>query len=187
LRGHAMWKFLPLDKQGGQQADYTAGEKANWKYQIGRITHVIAQIGQSSYQNNRTRGLQKAAGTGDPTPMATWRPGCFSAGCPGSWRGDAVSLRVPPEGCAGRPGGRLDLRGLDREDVAGLRSAVCLVCGAGSAAGADPSAYGWSRTTGMVCPINFWISERNGRSSPSQNEMASPLAPARPVRPMRCT
>ena len=46
---------------------------------------------------------------------------------------------------------------------------------------------GCSSETGVFLPSSFSMSRRHSRSSWSQNETAMPVAPARPVRPMRCT
>lgn len=46
---------------------------------------------------------------------------------------------------------------------------------------------GCSSITGIFCAMSFSISRRKSRSSWSQNEYATPRAPARPVRPIRCT
>jgi hypothetical protein len=51
----------------------------------------------------------------------------------------------------------------------------------GSSANSPPS------TRVSPCPISRSMSRRNTCSSPSQNDRAMPAAPARAVRPMRCT
>ena len=45
----------------------------------------------------------------------------------------------------------------------------------------------WLRSIGIFLPISFSISRKFGTSSQSQNEILSPVSPARAVRPMRCT
>lgn len=44
-----------------------------------------------------------------------------------------------------------------------------------------------SATRGIGRPINFSMSRKNSRSSTSQNDTATPVLPARAVRPIRCT
>ena len=44
-----------------------------------------------------------------------------------------------------------------------------------------------SAATGTLIRVSFSMSRRKARSSPLQNEIATPAAPARAVRPIRCT
>lgn len=70
-----------------------------------------------------------------------------------------------------------------------LRCCMCF-CDAvekGDASGMLAEGKGWPSSTGIWMDISFWISLRYGLSSTSQNEMACPDAPARPVLPIRCT
>ena len=53
--------------------------------------------------------------------------------------------------------------------------------------GIATSGNGLSSTTGMALDISFWISRSRPFSSWSQNEIAIPPSPARPVLPILCT
>lgn len=114
--------------------------------------------------------------------------GLFPASCL-DWRGapvfglraaSAFGLRAASAfGLAGLDAADLPLPGLDEPDF-GVGSTL-------AALNAPDIGKAWSFTSGMDFPISFSISRRKGTSSTSQNDIAVPLSPARPVRPIQCT
>ena len=113
-------------------------------------------------------------------------------------RGSGLASGRASRSCAGRWGARLSARcgaGLPwwlprRWAGAGPRLPCSRPGGPWCAfadGGGSDERYAWSPMTGICLRISRSMSAKNGRSSASQNDSAMPAAPARAVRPIRCT